>query len=115
MRLGHTLCEDAGVLGVEEEINALQSHIVVGAVPLTGVPLSLFVVAVNEHWPPGSQAIFVSVETFTWDRNEGAVRLLTIRDPFFRLTTVVLGVIEVLKGQPVFLILLRLRIVDALQ
>ena len=104
MSLGNTLCEDAGVFGIEEEINALKSHVVVSAVPLAGVPLSLFVVAIDEHWPPGSQAIFVPIETFTWDRNEGAVRLLTIRDPLFRFTAVVLRVVEVLKWKPVFLV-----------
>lgn len=103
--LSNTLCEDARVLRVEEQIDALEPHIVCGAVPLAGVALGLLVVAIDEDWPPGTQAVFVLEETLAWDWNKCAVLLLTIRDPLFGLAAVVLGVIEELKWQPVFLIL----------
>lgn len=76
--LGYTLCKNARVFGVEQQINTVKAHHVSGAIPETSVLLVLSIIAINQHWSPVANAIFFLVKALAWDRAETTVRLLSI-------------------------------------
>ena len=104
MSLCNSLCEDSWILRVEQKINSGQFDILLFlfdlSVPIACVDLAFFIIGVDEYWAPMANTVD-HMETFSRNRLERAVFLLTVLDPLGGLSAVVLGVVEWLEGKPV--------------
>jgi hypothetical protein len=116
VRLGHTLSEDSGILGVEEQINACKLAVLpMFIIPLACEDVSLSLVGGYKDWTPVAAARLIPPETFAGYRAESAcLRVNPVLYPFFGEAAIVLGIIERLKRKPVRLMQLRVFIVDSL-
>jgi hypothetical protein len=70
---------------------------------------------VDQHGFPSAKPIVIETESFTWNGTKAPIRLFTVSYPLSRLTTVILGVIKSLQGQPILLEFYRIRIINSLK
>jgi hypothetical protein len=70
---------------------------------------------VDENWTPEANTVLVFVKTFTGNGLETTIFLVTERDPLFRHTAIVLGIIKGLEGEPVSWVLSWVSVIDSLK
>ena len=115
MGLDNSLGKYTRVLGVEEQVDTGQLDVLLGSIPVASELLKLLLVGVDENWAPIATTMVVFAEALAWNGAKGAISQLAVGDPLLGQSTVVLRVIEGLKGEPVGGSLNWVAVVNALK